>query len=138
MEIFAMRRVLVLAAVGEAATGVALLIVPSLVGLLLLREELTGIVLPVARVAGIALVALGVACIPAGEAGQGLSGLLTYSLLATLYLVCLGLGGEWVGSPLWPAATGHAALTFFLAIAWLKARHVNEKKVHRSLRGPDA
>ena len=62
LEIFAMRRVLVLAAVGEAATGVALLIVPSFVGRLLFGEELTGIAIPVARVAGIALIALGVAC----------------------------------------------------------------------------
>jgi hypothetical protein len=50
-----MKRVLALAAFGETVTGVALLIVPSLVGRLLLGEELTGIALPVARVAGIAL-----------------------------------------------------------------------------------
>ena len=49
---------LIFAAVAEAATGLALLIVPSLVGQLLLGEELTGIAIPVARVAGIALIAL--------------------------------------------------------------------------------
>ena len=38
-----MNRVLVLAAVSEAATGAALLIVPSLVGQLLLGAELTGV-----------------------------------------------------------------------------------------------
>ena len=59
-----MTKVLVLAAVGEVATGLALLIVPSLVGRLLFGEELTGVALPVARVTGIALVALGVACWP--------------------------------------------------------------------------
>jgi hypothetical protein len=117
-----MRRVLVLAAVGEAATGVALLLVPSLVGRLLFGVELTGIAMTVARVTGIALVALGVACFSAGEAGQGLSGMLTYSLLATLYLVYLGLDGEWVGSLLWPAAAIHAALTVLLAASWLKNR----------------
>jgi hypothetical protein len=122
LEIFAMRRVLVLAAVGEAATGVALLLVPSLVGQLLFGAELTGIAMAVARVAGIALVALGVACFSAGEAGQGLSGMLTYSLLVTLYLVYLGIGGEWVGSLLWLAAAIHAAMTFRLAIAWFKDR----------------
>ena len=57
----AMNRVLIFAAVGEAATGMALLIAPSLVGRLLLGEELAGIAIPVARVAGIALIALGVA-----------------------------------------------------------------------------
>jgi hypothetical protein len=125
-----MRRVLVLAAVAEAATGLALLIVPSLVGRLLLGGELTGVAIPVARVTGIALVALGVACFTYGEAGQGLSGMLTYSLLATLYLVYLGLDGEWVGSLLWPATAIHAALTFLLASAWLKARQFKGTKAH--------
>ena len=126
-----MRRALVLAAVGEAATGVALLIVPSLVGLLLLGEELTGIAIPVARVTGIALVALGLACVPAGEAGQRLSGMLIYSLLVTLYLVYLGLGGEWVGILLWPAAGFHAVLTILLAGAWLKCRPIRKTEVRR-------
>lgn len=59
-----MTRVLILAAVAEAATGAALLIVPSLVGRLLFGEELAGVAIPVARVTGIALIALGVACWP--------------------------------------------------------------------------
>jgi hypothetical protein len=53
---------------------------------------------------------------------------LTYSLLATLYLVYLGLGGEWIGSLLWPAAAIHAALTFLFAIAWLKERQIKKTK----------
>jgi hypothetical protein len=63
-----MKRVLVLAAVSEAATGVALAIVPSLVGRLLLGAELAGVSIPVARVAGFALIALGLACWPGSEA----------------------------------------------------------------------
>lgn len=59
-----MKKVLNFAAIGETATGLALLIVPSLVGQLLLGEELTGIAIPVARVAGIALIALGIAAGP--------------------------------------------------------------------------
>ena len=39
------------AATGEAATGLALLIVPSFVGQLLFGEQLTGVAVPVARVA---------------------------------------------------------------------------------------
>ena len=70
-----MKWVLIFAAVGEAGTGLALLIVPSLVGRLLLGEELTGIAIPVARVAGIALIALGVACWP----GPPRVGMLIYS-----------------------------------------------------------
>jgi hypothetical protein len=45
-----MKKVLTVAAVVEVATGMALLIVPSLVGQLLFGAELTGIVIPVARV----------------------------------------------------------------------------------------
>ena len=71
----AVRGLLALAAIGEAATGLALLIVPSLVGRLLLGEELTGVAVAVARVAGIALIALGIACWP----GTPRIGMLTYS-----------------------------------------------------------
>ena len=63
----AMRRVLVFAAIGEAATGLALLIVPSLVGHLLIGAEIAGAAAIVARVAGIALIGLGLACWPDGR-----------------------------------------------------------------------
>jgi hypothetical protein len=51
-----MKKVLIFAPVSEAATGLALLIVPSLVVQLLLGEELTGVAIRVARVAGITLI----------------------------------------------------------------------------------
>ena len=105
-----MKRVLIFAAVGEAATGVALLIVPSLIVRLLLGEELTGIAIPVARVAGIALIALGVACWP----GTPLAGMLAYSAAVTLYLAYLGFVGGLTGILLWPAAILHLILTAFL------------------------
>jgi hypothetical protein len=50
-----MKKALIFAAIGEAANGLALLVFPSLVGQLLLGEDLTGVAVPVARVAGIAL-----------------------------------------------------------------------------------
>jgi hypothetical protein len=105
-----MRKVLALAAVSEAATGMALLIVPSLVGLLLLGEELTGIAIPVARVAGIALIALGIACWP----GTPLVGMLTYSAAVTLYLAYVGFAGRLTGILLWPAVVLHVILTALL------------------------
>ena len=115
-----MRRVLVLAAVGEAATGVALLIVPSLVGRLLFGEELTGVAMTGRARGRHRLGRAGRGMLPRRSGKQGLSGMLTYSLLATLYLVYLGIGGEWVGSLLWLAAAIHAALTFLLAASWFK------------------
>ena len=102
-----------LAAFGEAATGVALLLVPSLVGQLLLGAELTGIAVTVARVAGIALIALGVACWP----GPPLLGMLIYSAAVTLYLAYLGFAGGATGMLLWPAVVLHAILTALLTRA---------------------
>ena len=125
-----MNRLLSFAAVAEALTGVALMAAPSIVGRLLLGAELSGVSVAVARVAGIALVALGVACYPGEAVGRGRCGMLTYSLLVTLYLVYLGFTGEWVGRLLWPAVAIHVALTFLLAIAWLKARQFKGMKVH--------
>lgn len=112
-----MKKVLIFAAIGEAATGLALLIVPSLVGRLLLGEELTGVATPVARVAGIALIALGIACWP----GPPLIGMLTYSTVVTLYLAYLGFAGGLTGVLLWPAVALHAVLSILLGRAWLAA-----------------
>jgi hypothetical protein len=119
-----MKMVLILAAVAEAATGVALLVVPPLVGRLLLGEELTGIAIPVARVAGIALIALGVACWP----GSSLVGMLTYSAAVTLYLAYLGFAGGMNGILLWPAVAIHTILTFLLARAWLKNQQISRSR----------
>jgi hypothetical protein len=108
-----MKRALIFAAVGEGATGLALLLVPSLVGQLLLGEQLSGIAIPVARVAGIALIALGVACWP----GTPLIGMLTYSVAVTLYLAYVGIAGGLTGTLLWPAVVLHAILTALLVRA---------------------
>ncbi|MGB6707576.1 MAG: hypothetical protein WBE94_20985, partial [Pseudolabrys sp.] len=66
---------------------------PSFVGQLLLGEQLTGIAIPVARVAGIALVALGIAC----WSGPPLIGMLAYSTIVALYLANLGFAGSVAG-----------------------------------------
>jgi hypothetical protein len=113
-----MKTALLLAAALEAATGLALMIVPSLVGRLLLGEELTGIAIPVARVAGIALIAFGLACWP----GTPLIGMLTYSAAVTLYLAYLGFAGGMNGILLWPAVVLHAILTALLTRASLSGR----------------
>jgi hypothetical protein len=105
-----MKNALMVSAICEAATGLALLIVPSLVGQLLLGEQLAGIAIPVARVSGIALFALGIACWP----GPPILGMLTYSALVTLYLAYLGFAGGLTGALLWPAVMLHAILTVVL------------------------
>ncbi len=108
-----MKKSLILTAVAEAGTGAALLIVPSLVGRLLFGEALAGVAIPVARVTGIALIALGVACWP----GPPLVGMLTYSVAITLYLAYVGFVGGMTGILLWPAVVLHMILTALLVRA---------------------
>ena len=110
-----MKWALVLAAVGEAVTGVALLVVPSLVGRLLLGEELAGVAVPLARVAGIALIGLAIACWP----GKALIGMLVYSAAVTAFLAYVGFtGGR--GVLLWPAVVLHAILTALLVLTAIR------------------
>lgn len=106
-----MKNALVFAAVGEFVTGLALLVAPSLVGQLLLGAALAGLAIPVARVAGIALVALGVACWPGSTPRLGM---LVYGAAVMLYLAWLGFAGVG-GVLLWPAVVLHAILTALLA-----------------------
>ena len=82
-----------------------------LVGQLLLGGQLMGVAIPVARVAGAALIALGIACWP----GPPLLGMLTYSVPVTLYLAYLGFAGGLTGVLLWPAIIFHLILTALLA-----------------------
>jgi hypothetical protein len=102
---------LIFAAVAETATGLALLIVPSLVGQLLFGVEFMGVTILVARVTGIALIGLGVACWP----GPPRVGMLVYSAAVTLYLSYIGLADGLTGVFLWPAVVLHVILTALLA-----------------------
>ena len=125
-----MKKLLGVAAVIEAATGVALMIHPLLVVVLLLGAGVSGAGIALGRVAGFALLGLGLACWPGPDAvavdSAALRALLTYNLLTTLYLAYLGIGGQWVGSLLWPAVVIHAVMTFLLARAWFAGRGVKQ------------
>jgi hypothetical protein len=102
----AIRRLLAVVAAGEAFTGLVLVIYPSLVVRLLFGAEISGAGTLMSRIAGIALIALGVACWP----GPPQVGMLTYSTAVTLYLASLGFAGGSTGILLWPAVVLHAIL----------------------------
>ena len=132
-----MNKVLPIAAAAEAATGLALLVVPSLVGQLLLGHELSGIATPVARVAGIALIALGLACWAGRDGGNDLSpalrAMLFYNLLVAVYLAHLGIGRQWDGPLLWPAVGLHAVIGILLGCAWLMSLRRGERDVRTTV-----
>lgn len=118
-----MKGALAFAAVSEAGTGLALLIAPSLVGQLLLGEPLSGVAMPVARVAGLALIGLGIACWPGWPP---LPGMLSYSGAVTLYLAYLGFAGGLSGVLLWPAVVLHLILTALLMRGGARPRPAGE------------
>lgn len=123
-----MKSLLIVTAVVEAATGLALLGSPSLVASLLLGTSLDmPAALVVARVTGTALLSLGVACWLArnDEKSRAAAGVVTAMLLynvaaVSVFLyasICLALSG--IG--LWPAVVLHVALAVW-CIACLRNR----------------
>jgi hypothetical protein len=111
-----MKHLLALTALIEAATGLALLAVPAFVVKLLLGEEISGAAIPLGRVAGVALLALGVACGLAGgdtksRAARALVvAMLVYNLGVAIVLVVAGIQSHLIGIALWPAVILHAAM----------------------------
>jgi hypothetical protein len=111
-------KLIALAAAIEVATGLVLIIDPSLVASLLLKADLNVVGQAVGRVAGFGLLGLGLACWPGREPARGngaVRGLLAYNALAAIFFIYLGVRGELVGLLLWPAAVLHAALAILLA-----------------------
>lgn len=121
-----MNRLLALAAAIEAVTGLALIIDPSLVARLLLGNGVSEAGVAVGRVAGIALIALGLACLPSSSVATGAAAacraMFTYNLLVSAYLGFLGIGGQRVGRLLWPAVAIHGFLTLLLVREWFKTQ----------------
>jgi hypothetical protein len=112
-----MRLFLTLTGVFEAATGIAFAAVPDLA-----TELLAGVLLVepaalvVARLAGLALIALGGACWLARNdrgsvAGRALlMAMMFYNVTVIVLLVYAALGPGLVGILLWPAVVAHVAL----------------------------
>ena len=112
-----MKALLITTAIGEIATGIALLAVPALVASILLAAALDAPAgLALARVAGMALLALGVVCWMARDDAQSraargvVAAMLLYNAGAVAVLVYAGMGLGLSGIGLWPVVLLHAAL----------------------------
>ncbi len=112
-----MSRLLKLTAIIETATGLGLMATPSVVIRLLLGSPLdTSAAVMLGRVAGAALLALGVACWLARDdtqsrAARGLVvAMLIYNIAATAVLAFAGIGLRLHGVALWPVVVLHAAM----------------------------
>ena len=118
-----MSRLLKLTAIIEAATGLGLMAVPSVVARLLLGSPLdTSAAVMLGRIAGAALLALGVACWLARDdtqsrAARGLVvAMLMYNLVATAVLAFAGIGLGLHGVVLWPAVVLHAVMAMWCIV----------------------
>lgn len=116
------------AAIVEVGTGLALMTDPALVVALLLGGDLSGDLMPLGRVAGVALLALGLACWPGGQPtgsdSPAFRGMLAYNSLLAFYLAYLGTAGHQGGLLLWPAVVLHAVVAFLLVWTARTARRM--------------
>jgi len=112
----------------ETATGLVLAVAPSLlVELLLGSVSGTAAGITVSRVAGVAILALGVACWlarqdAAGRAARGLiAAMLLYNAAVAAILVLVWTNQGLSGVALWPVVLAHAVLAVWCVVA-LSAR----------------
>jgi hypothetical protein len=108
-----MNRFFAVTAAIEAGAGLGLLALPDVVAKLLLGAEVSGAALPLGRVAGVALLALGVASwLARGHAASALTtanAMLLYNCGVAAVLATAGVSGM-TGVLLWPAIALHAAM----------------------------
>jgi hypothetical protein len=113
-----MKPLLTISAAIESATGLALLVAPSVPASLLLGSTLeTSVGLTIARVAGAGLFALGIACWLGRNDAVGarslVAAMLFYNTAAAAVLIHAGLGLGLSSIGLWPIVVLHLALAIW-------------------------
>lgn len=130
-----MKNLLTLTAVIELGAGLAFAVSPSLAISLLFGSSLdTSTSLTVGRLAGAALLALGVACWFARHDGESraakgvVSAMVLYNLGAVALFAYAGIGSGLVGVALWPAVVLHTAMAVWCIASLLrKSTQISEK-----------
>jgi hypothetical protein len=117
-----MKKLLTITALIEGATGLGLLVVPSVIARVLLGATLDApVAVTVARVAGAALVSLGVACWLSRDDGRALVvAMLFYNVIAVAILAYAAVGLALSGIALWPAVILHAVMTVWCVTSLLQ------------------
>ena len=129
------RKLLIVTALVETATGLILLVSPTLVVAFLLGASLDApAALVVARMAGAAVLSLGCACWLARNDGpnRAVSGLvaamLLYNGVAVAVLANAGAGARLVGVLTWPAVALHAAFAVWCIACLRSGRRVSTRR----------
>src|SRR3954464_4750937 len=131
VQLMVAKKLLVVTALVETATGVMLLVSPPLVVALLLGASLDApAALAVARIAGAALLSFGCACWLARHDGSPravhglIAAMLLYNSVAVAVLASAGAGARLVGVLTWPAVAVHAALAVWCIACLRTGRRV--------------
>lgn len=114
-----MKKLLVITAAIEAATGLGLLTAPSVLARVLLGAPLDGpVALTIARVGGAGLLTIGIACWLARDHGRAIvAATLFYNIAAVAILAYAAVGLTLFGIGLWPAIGLHMVLAGWCAVA---------------------
>jgi hypothetical protein len=97
----------------EILVGFGFIIVLDVPCRLLFAATPEGVAIPLGRFAGVALVALGVACLPVKAAGPRRSaalGLLVFNIGATIFFAWVAVATTFRGSLIWLAVMLHAVI----------------------------
>ena len=124
-------------AFAEFSTGIGMLFVPSVIVELLLGQPLsTGVSFVVGRVAGIALIAIGLICWMEKAPTRGgsptglLIGLLTYNGAVAVLLIHSYMAYGMNGVGLWPVVAVHLVFALWL-VACLRFHHGKQERSAR-------
>src|SRR3954467_5233671 len=135
VQLMVAKKLLVVTALVETATGVMLLVSPPLVVALLLGAPLDApAALVVARIAGAALLSFGCACWLARNDGPNravpglLVAMLLYNGVAVAVLANAGAGTRLVGVLTWPAIALHAALAVWCIACLRSGQRVSTRR----------
>jgi len=132
-----MKNLLTFTAIIEFITGLLLVILPSQITTLLLGSTIDSpVALTIARVAGIALLALGIACWIARNDNQSnavkglIVALIVYNVGVTAVLVYAGTGLELLGIGLWPVTIAHVVMAIWSVFLWVALRKNTALKIN--------
>ena len=100
----------------EIVAGLLFVFVPELPNILLFGAKADGMAVPLSRFAGIALIALGIACLPrrAAPHRDSLPGLIVFNLSAAILFSVVAVAAMQHGILTWPAAILHAGIAVAL------------------------
>ncbi|SHG58496.1 hypothetical protein SAMN02745157_4455 [Kaistia soli DSM 19436] len=104
----------------ELLTGLGLVLLPDLVSRLIFGIEVADLGVAFARIAGIALLSLSVACAPRSllrDRPPTLAAMLALNAMLAVYLGVIGVLNIPAGILFWPAVAVHAVLALLLAAA---------------------